>query len=204
MVDKLWYTRWEGDNGYVDGATRSLVGDRKYIQEFIDLYCYDSFKVPEDITPDNLQFFIEKILIQFQYYNVFEYHLVNLAEALEFYFDYAYNDEFPDGFRTFNGDKKSEPFYLLFWMAWDTGRQCPLPEDVPFILECLNYVGPDTRSIENKFEAYFSQFDTMQRFNIESGKREKAIKRERIEALEKGEPLPIRPMSIELDPCYKK
>ena len=61
MVDKLWYTRWEGDNGYVDGATRSLVGDRKYIQEFIDLYCYDSFKVPEDITPDNLQFFIEKI-----------------------------------------------------------------------------------------------------------------------------------------------
>lgn len=78
-----------------------------------------------------------------------------------------------------------------------------LPEDVPFVLECLN--APDNENINmyDKLDDYFEQFDIGARFD-ELAKRRKILTEERLKALRENQPLPIRPMSIELDMCYKK
>lgn len=78
-----------------------------------------------------------------------------------------------------------------------------LPEEVPLLIECLNIPEDEIIYVEEKLEKYFNQFDFIERSNIEFPKRWKTIKKQRQEALEKNEPLPIRPMGIELSLCYK-
>jgi hypothetical protein len=58
----------------------------------------------------------------------------------------------------------------------------------------------------DRLDKYFAQFDRNFKFNPgeEMDNRWKLINKQRIEAIEKNQPLPIRPMGMELDPCYKK
>lgn len=75
------------------------------------------------------------------------------------------------------------------------------PEDVPKLIEYLDS--------NNKEEAgrilneYLNQFDFNDR-RVEEKRRWEAINRERLEAIQNNQPLPIRPMGIELDMCYKE
>jgi hypothetical protein len=49
---------------------------------------------------------------------------------------------------------------------------------------------------------YFKQFDRSKRFREEA--RFNLINQQRKEAIENGQPIPIRPMGIEIDLFYKK
>jgi hypothetical protein len=61
-----------------------------------------------------------------------------------------------------------------------------------------NLVGSNKR-----LEDYFEQFDANRRYQ-EASKRWEALNVERAEAMIRGKALPIRPMGIELNPCYIK
>lgn len=175
--------------------------DFQYTQKFINLYCPESFKSLNDITPENLHIFLEIMLKQYQYYNMDIHHIKDLAESVGDYLYDSYIDQFSEGVYCYpNNDRRSLSDFIL------TELDCfsIFPSDVPFVLECLNCEDNEVALINDRLKAYFEQFDQMQKMNVEHPRRWQAIKRERIEALAKNEPLPIRPMSITLDPCYKK
>ena len=175
-----------------------------YLQKYIDLYCFDSksFKVPDDITPDNFKEFLEIILQQYHCYNIDNGHLMDLGDAVDTYFYRKYNKF--DGYCNYpKNDRRELTFYISSnaiqsYTCWHI-----LPEDVHFILECLNAHEEQIIDMYDKLESYFEQFDGVARCNIEHPRRSDAIKKERLEAIEKNQPLPIRPMGIKLDPCYK-
>ena len=48
MVNKLWYKQDEKGELYNTTNHQSRLNDRKYIQKFINLYCHNIFKFPED------------------------------------------------------------------------------------------------------------------------------------------------------------
>lgn len=79
-----------------------------------------------------------------------------------------------------------------------------LPENVPFVLKCLNAPYYKIIHKEQKLDDYFNQFDNMKRCSAEIPRRWEVITKQRQEELRKGEPLTIRPMGIELDVCYKE
>lgn len=195
MVNKLWYEEDPEDGKWV----------REYLQELIDLYCFDSklFKVPEDITLENLKEFLEIILRQYQYYNMHIGHLLDLGDAFDIYLDVAFRDEFEEGYANFpDSDRRGLALSIsrrcLQHMTWTL-----FPEDVSFVIECLNAPDAEVVNMYDKLTKYFDQFDRINWTSKEEPKRWEAIKKERIEALQNNQPLPIRPMSIELDPCYK-
>ncbi len=198
MTKKMWYEpEFEGEDVTIENRLR------EYLQELIDLYCFDIFKVPEDITPDNLAQFLEIILRQYQYYNLS--NLISIGEIFEFYFHRTYKDEFCDNFLpTYpNTDRRSIAMCILKECMIDNYWPI-LPEEVPFLIECLNVPEDEIIYIEEKLEKYFDQFDFIERGRNEFHKRWKVIKKQREEALANNQPLPIRPMGIELSLCYKE
>lgn len=196
MVNKLWY-----EEDLEDGKWA-----REYLQKYINFYCFDSklFKVPEDITFDNLKEFLEIIFRQYQHYNLSWLQLLYLGDAFDIYLDIAFRDEFEEGYANFpDNDRRG--------LVLSVCRRCvqnsiwPIfPEDVPFLIECLNAPDAEIVNMYDMLDNYFDQFDSVKRVNEEYKKRWETIKKERIEALQNNQPLPIRPMSIELDPCYQK
>lgn len=171
----------------------------RYLQELMDLYCFESksFTVPEDITPDNFKEFLEIILTQYHYYNMHIGHVLDLGDAFDVYFR-GEDCDYPET------DRRALAFYISD-MAIQSGVNWPiLPEDVPFMLECLN--APDEQIIYmyDKLDNYFEQFDHCTRCNEEGPRRDKIINKQRLDAIAQKEPLPIRPMGIKLDMCYKK
>lgn len=90
-MNKLWYEpRFAGEDVTAENISR------QYLQEIIDLYCFDVFKVLEDITPDNLAQFLEIILKQYEYYNLSD--LMSIDDVFELYFYRRYKDDFPNNF----------------------------------------------------------------------------------------------------------
>jgi hypothetical protein len=174
------------------------------LQEYIDLYFFDSkiFKVPTDITPDNLQEFIEIILKHYQYYHLTILELDDIGDSLEKYFFNEFSDD--DG--TYPNYPLADRRELVFTVL-DGAFTCSywniFPEEVPFILGCLNVPNEQIIEMHDRLENYFKQFDDNAR-SREDDKRNKLIKQQRIEAIEKNQPLPIKPMGIKLDLCYKE
>jgi hypothetical protein len=194
MVNKLWYK--EGDE--------YAIFARNYLQKLINLYCFDSelYKEPEDITLDNLQQFIEIILKHFQYYHLFASHLFYLGDAFDTYIRWAFIDLFPDAYPKYPKlDRRELTLFVCDGCTQSSGWNI-FPEDVPFILKCLN--APDNQIIHmyDKIDKYFEQFDNAKRY-IEEGLRWQILKKQRLEAIQHNHPLPIRPMDLELDMCYK-
>jgi len=207
MVNKFWYEKNPLTGEYDDWKHEEAPVYREYIQELIDLYCPDLYKIPEDITLDNLQQFLEVILKQYQYYNIKSGWLLELGDAIHSYFHRAYREEFPDtNWPTYpEGDRRQLTLDVLDNCFEGTGKWGHFfPEEVPFVIECINVPDEQVADMEDKLDKYFNQFDSMRRINVELGRRWQVLDKQRLEALEKGEPLPIRPMGIELDPCYKE
>lgn len=178
----------------------------KYLQELIDLYFFDSeiFKVAADITDDNLKEFLEIILKHFQYYNITISRIWDLGDALVIYFFYKDNDDIEEPVVYPETDRRELTFYILDNAMACYTMWCIMPEDVPFILKCLN--APDEQIIDmyDKLDKYFEQYDGTQRCNVELPRRFDTINSQRIEAIEKNQPIPIKPMGIKIDLCYKK
>ena len=199
MVNKLWYKSEEGED------LDYLVREREYIQRIINLYCSELFKLPEDITPDNLKEFLEIVLKNYKYYNLSISDLLDIGDALSRYFHNAYSDEFPDTLYPSypDNDRRSLAIFIFDeFMAYPSYDI--LPEEVCFLLECLNTPEDKIVYMKRKVEEYFNQFDIIRRANAEIPKRWRIISEQRLEAIEKNQPLPIQPMGIELSLCYKK
>ena|GEM_PF-4037709 len=77
-----------------------------------------------------------------------------------------------------------------------------LPEDVPVLIDFFHT--PDKKIVEagSKMDNYFDQFDDQMR-REEYWFRWETITRQRKEALANNDILPIRPMGITLNLCYK-
>lgn len=189
------------DNDHDEYTNYSL----KYLQKLIDLYFFDSqkYNTPQDITLDNIQDFIQPILEQYYYYNLCTNNLFHIGDALEVYIRRAFADQFDGDYPNFPQTDKRALILFICDRCLMSSDWSVFPEDIPFILECINAPGEECMGRYEILDKYFEQFDRKARY-LEEDRRWEAIKRERMEALEKGEPLPIRPMSIELDPCYKK
>lgn len=191
-MNKLWYKddRWEG-------GMEENIASREYIQRYIDLYCPERFSVPEDVTTDNLQEFLEIILKYYQLYLFNMNELINLGESITHCFHKAYYDDFPDTFYpTYpDSDRRQLTLHVLGKIS-----NCPsiLPEDVPTLIKCMNV--PDEQIIDmyNYIDNYYNQFDDLKRFS-EDVPRFDILNKQRLEAIKKGQPLPIRPMGIELN-----
>lgn len=178
---------------------------RAYLQELIDLYCSDleQFKVPEDITLDNLKEFIEIILKHYQFYHIGSGCMMDLGDALDIFLGFAFEDEFSDDFPNYPRDERRElTLYVSDYIRSFTSYFI-FPEDVPFILECLNAPSEKIIDMYDKLDKYFDQFDRSAKSD-ELLKREELIDKQRLEAIQKYQPLPIKPMGMKLDPCYKK
>ena len=196
MANKLWYEKIE-----VDGIwyPQDKSKERQFIQRLIDLYCSELFQVPEDINPDNFQYFLKAVLTQYQNYNIDIGHLLDLGDIMSDYFDDCFG-ELP----TYAKDDRRELVLTIFENCLECVGQClMMPEDVPFIIEFLNVPEDQVVYMYDRLKQYFDQFDVMKRSNEETPRRLSAIKKQRQDALEKGDPLPIRPMGIKLDMCYK-
>jgi len=195
MIDKLWY---KGD--YSENEKEEIAASRKYIQRYIDYYCPESFKVPEDITTDNLQEFLETILKYYRLYLFNLNELINLGESIHEYFHRAYFDDFPDTFypKYPDTDRRSLALSILNEM---NSCQSIMPEDVPTLIKCLNVPDDQIADMHDYIDNYFKQFDRSKRFREEA--RFNLINQQRKEAIENGQPIPIRPMGIEIDLFYK-
>lgn len=206
MVNKLWHEKRLVDGLWHYDGNERLDIYRNCIQEFINLYCPELFNMPEDITPDNLRQFLETILIQYQHYHIKLTHIKNIGESIYVYFHRAYENDFPNTLYPSYPEADRRNLVLTIWdNCLDTTTWFPiLPEEVPFLLKCLNVPNDQVIHMEAKLESYFNQFDFEKRCNIEIPKRFKVITKQRQEGLHKGELLPIRPMGIELDMCYKE
>lgn len=198
MVNKLWYqvNPEEEDD-------EELIVARNYIQSFIDLYFFDSkqFKVVEDITTENLGEFLEVVL---NYYERYQFHLINLsdlAEAIHLYFHRAYMEDFPDTCFPYYNDKRQLALDIIDYV--ELPRYVILPEDIKHLIAYL-HTSSDVVIADKQLIVYLEQFNYPKRFDEEEPRRWEAICKERIEAIKNNKPLPIRPMSIELDPCYKE
>lgn len=195
MVNKLWYQEYPEETKW----------PREYLQKYINFYCSDSklFKVPEDITLDNLKEFLEIILRQYQYYNISNARLLDLGDAFDKYLGIAFRDEFPDDYPNYSNEDRRQ-------LALDVCDNClqhstwPIfPEDVPFVIECLNAPEAEIVNMYDRLDKYFDQFDRIKRNNEEWPNRWLVITKERIQALQNNDPLPIKPMSMKIDSCYE-
>lgn len=195
MANKFWYKKLEENDLYIP----------KYIQSFIDLYCFNSkqFEVIDDITPENLNEFWKIILRHYQYYCFHLDDLSDLGDALWLYFYYAYPANFVDaGYPVYHKeDKRNLGIYMMSYVQLQADTPI-LPEDVPVLINYLNTHDGQISKTDQEFQGYLKQFDYEGR-RAEIQKRWEAICRERIEAIKNNQPLPIKPMSIELEMCYK-
>ena len=152
MANKLWYK--DEDPKYVTWV-------RRYLQELIDLYCSDSeqFKLPEDITLDNLKEFIEIILKHYQLYHIGVARMMDLGDAFTIYLWNAFEDEFPEDYPNYpRDDRRALALYICIYLQSFTSYFI-FPEDVPFILECLNAPSEKIIDMYDKLNKYFDQFD---------------------------------------------
>jgi hypothetical protein len=192
-LNKLWYQQ-----DYSESEKRDLMANRNYIQRYIDLYCPERFNVPEDVTSDNLQEFLEIILKYYQLYLFSNSDLVYLAESIYSYFHQAY-DEFP---KYHKNDRKELALYILCTIERGSGSSI-IPKDVPVLIKCLNIAEDKIVYMYGYIDSYFEQCDYSKRI-AENSSFFNLINQQRKEAIEKGQPLPIRPMGIEIDLYYKK
>ena len=198
-MDKLWYTKFRTE----DEIKYAMI-DRDYIQKFIDLYCVEHFSVPEDITTDNLKEFLEIILRCYELYLFKMHELLDLGESIYTYIHRAYMEDFPDTHFPDYPDDDRRGLSLSVLHELDSS-QIILPEDVPFLIAYMNV--EEEKIAEKTYDTidkYFDQFDRSKRCNEELPRRWEVLTKQRFEAIEKGQPLPIRPMGIKLDMCYKK
>ena len=126
--NKLWYQQ-----DYSESEKKDLMANRNYIQRFIDLYCPEHFSIPEDITSDNLQEFLEITLKYYQLYLFSNGALVYLTESIYSYFHQAY-DKFP---KYPKNDRKELALNILCTIERGSGSSI-IPEDVAFLIKCLN------------------------------------------------------------------
>jgi hypothetical protein len=197
MVNKLWYK-----DDFFSAERECILASRQYIQKYIDLYCPERFNVPEDITTDNLQEFLEIILKYYQLYLFNQNELMNLGESIEEYFHKAFIDEFPEQWYPEypKTDRRELALHILSEIASGPSIH---PEDVPVLIKCLNVSEEQIIAMYDYIDNYFNQFDRVKRFNNELS-RFNFINDQRKEAIEQGQPIPIRPMGIEIDLYYKK
>ena len=128
---------------------------------------------------------------------------MDLGDAFTIYFWNAFKDEFPEDYPNYpRDDRRALALYICGYLQWFTIAFI-FPEDVPFILECLNAPTEKIIDMYDKLNKYFDQFDMRAR-SKELSKRGELIYKQRLEAIEKNDPLPIKPMGIKLDPCYKR
>ena len=199
-MDKLWYQKYYRGT---ELERQQVAARRQYIQRYIDLYCPELFSVPEDITTDNLKEFLEIILKYYQLYLFNLNELINLGESLTGYLHRAYMEDFPDTLYPRYPDSDRRGLALCILNEMDS-CQSILPEDVPFLIKCLNVPNGEVAGAYKAMKEYFEQLDCdMLRFKG-ARPRYDFLNKQRLEAIEKGRPLPIRPMGIELDMCYKK
>lgn len=165
-----------------------LAESEQHIQHFIDLYCFDSqqFKVVGDITLNNCGDFWKVILKQYQCYNINPDYLDSLSNALATYLGDAYQDDRHNLTRYIDRDKKG----IIF------------PEEVPKLMEFLDVPSGSAVEAGIFLDQYFSQFSYYPRC-VELSRRWRAIQKDRLMAVARHEPLPIKPMNIELYLCYK-
>ena len=199
MTNKLWYKPF-----FKGECVDELIHFRNDIQQIIDMYCPELFQAPEDITPDNLQQFLEVILINYRYYHIRRHHMLNLGDAFDDYFERAYKEDFlEEGYIKYsNTDRRQLVMYTWNLFLSSGAFSALLPEDIPFLLECLHIPDDQITYMYDKIDKYFEQFDVEARVE-EICYRWDILVRQRQEALEKNKPLPIRPMGIKLDMCYK-
>ena len=200
MINSSWsnviYYRKETDESLCTWS-------KSCIQKIINFYGPESFHEIENINVNNLHQFLKVLLKNYQYYNISLGSLMELGDAIEEYFKRIYVDHnwwYPNYPKT---DRRLLSLLIIDNCMATTWWWPILPQDVPFLLECLNISDELIIYMEGKLNAYFNQFDLVKRCNAEIPRRWEVITRQRKEALEKGEPLPIRPMGIELDMCYK-
>lgn len=197
MVNKLWYK-----DDFFSAERDYILASRQYIQKYIDLYCPERFNVPEDITTDNLQEFLEIILKYYQLYLFNQNELINLGESIQEYYHKAFIDEFPKKWYPEypKTDRRELALHILSEIA-----NCPsiLPEDVPVLIKCLNVPEAQIIDMYDYIDNYFNQFERVKRANNQLT-RFNFVNDQRKEAIEKGQPIPIRPMGVEIDLYYKK
>lgn len=199
MANKLWYTPlFEGE------CVDESIHFRNDIQQIIDMYCPELFQAPEDITPDNLQQFLEIILINYQYYYIRRHHILNLGEAFDDYFERAYKENFLEAGYIKYPDTDRHQLVLYIWHLFLSSGDFSilLPEYIPLLPECLHTSDDQIIYMYDKIDKYFEQFD-IKAHTEEIYHRHDILSEQRLKALEKGDPLPIRPMGIKLDMCYK-
>lgn len=206
-MNKLWYRFFYDEErskleAYSKLEMEGLIANRQYIQKYIDLYCQGIFSVPEDITTDNLQQFLEIILKYYQLYLFDLNELINLSQSVCNYLHKAYLEDFPDTAFPYypKNDRRELVLYLLQEID---GCQSILPEDVPTLIKCFNVSEKQIIDMYDYIDNYLNQFDLSKRFN-NSRLCVDLVNKQRKKAIDKGQPLPIRPMGIELDLCYKK
>lgn len=195
MTDKLWHEKINKEDTYI----------KKTIQEYIDLYFFDSakFKVVEDITLENLGEFLEVMLKHYQYYHFHLGELYDVGEVLEEYFDYVFMDYNKEiNYPKYIAENKCRLGLLMLNYIQMIGTPRIFSEDVPHLIEFLHTKDGEVKKAEGKLDTYFAQFDDMKRQD-EDYRRWEAITKERQQALAENKPLPIRPMSIELSKCLK-
>ena len=196
-MDKFWHLKLKTEN-----SIKYVKIDRDYIQKFIDLYCVEHFSVPEDITTENLKEFLEIILRYYELYFFKMISLIDLGEALTNCLQEMYAEDFPEtNFPYYPKEDRRE--LILTILDEIESSQSILPEDVPFLIDCMNVEEEKIAETHKVITDYFDQFDRSKRF-MEDIPRFELLNKQRLEAIEKGRPLPIRPMGIELDMCYKK
>ena len=193
MVNKLWYNEYSGCITY-----------RKFLKEHINKYAPNLYQEVEDITPDNVHNFLEIILKRYAEYCFHTYTLDDIGDVIEYYFGYAYKDEFPEqNYPNYsNDDRRSLSMLMISYFDQSGFIGALLPEDVPVLIDFLHT--PDKKIVEagSRMDNYFDQFDDQMRLD-EYWLRWETITRQRKEALENNDLLPIRPMGITLNLCYK-
>jgi hypothetical protein len=198
MVNKLWYKE-----SYARSPMYQIISSRKYIQKYIDLYCPEKYQVPEDITTDNLKKFLEIMLEYYQLYLFNQNELINLGESIVIYFYNAYFDDFSDTFypKYPKNDRRELALHILEEI--NSCKSSIMPEDVPILIKCLNVPDDQIADMHDYIDNYFKQFDLEKRFH-EATPRFNFVNEQRKKAIKNGQPIPIRPMGVEIDLYYKK
>lgn len=202
MIKNMQKRKW-----YVDPEDGSINEDilwcDKFIKECMDLYCTGQFTQVDNLNLQNIPYFLEIILKRYEEYYFNSIDLKDLGDALSTYILYADLDEFPyQESKNLSGNDRRCLGVNMAWILDDTSFTI-LPEDVPVLINYLHTPDDQLVGSYDRLIDYLEQFDNTVRWS-EVDKRWEVITQQRIEAIARRKPMPVRPMGIELDMCYKK